>query len=134
MYRPLTLVLVAAALIVPTAQAKPRPLAGPWYTPKELKALIAYSNNASHNTVGGYSLTAKERAALDTYANASFANKQRILAGEPPVAPQAFPWAAAAAGAAATLGALLLAAALLSRSARARLRRSLVQTTVSDTR
>jgi len=133
MYRLLTLFLIAAALIVPAAQAKPRPPAGPSYTPKELKALIAYSN-ASHNTVGGYSLTAKERAALDTYANASFANKQRILAGEPPVAVRAFPWVAAAAGAVATLGALLVAAALLSRSVRARLRRAFVQTTVTGTR
>jgi hypothetical protein len=133
MYRLLTLFLVAAALIVPAAQAKPRPPSGPWYTPKELKALIAYSN-PSHNTVGGYSLTAKERAALNAYANASFANKQRILAGEPPVAVRAFPWVAAAAGAVATLGALLIAAALLSRSVRARLRRAFVQTTVTGTR
>jgi hypothetical protein len=133
MYRLLTLFLVAAALIVPAAQAKPRPPSGPWYTPKELKTLIAYSN-PSHNTAGGYSLTAKERAALNAYANASFVNKQRILAGEPPVAVRAFPWVAAAAGAVATLGALLIAAALLSRSVRARLRRSFVQTTATGTR
>ena len=40
------------------AQPQPKRLAGPWYTPQELKALIAYSN-------------------------ATFAEKQRILAGEP---------------------------------------------------
>jgi hypothetical protein len=133
MYRNLTLCLVAAALILPAAQAKPRPPAGPWYTPKELKALIAYSN-ASHGTAGGYSLTATERAALDTYANASFTNKQRILAGEPPVTAQAFPWVAAAAGAVPVLGAFLVAAGLLSRSFRARMRKSFVQTSVTGTR
>jgi hypothetical protein len=75
-------------------------------------------------TVGGYSLTAKEQAALNVYANASFANKQRILAGEPPDSARAFPWVAAAGSAVATLGALL-AAALFAVS-RSRRRRQLV--------
>ena len=55
------LVLVTAAIaLVPAAAGSSshvsKPLAGPWYTPKELKALIRYSN-------------------------ASFAEKQAILAG-----------------------------------------------------
>ena len=57
----LLLVLVAAAVLVPTSTGSSsgpaKPLAGPWYTPQELKALIKYSN-------------------------ASFDEKQRILAGD----------------------------------------------------
>jgi len=58
----LLLLLVPAAVLVPASTgassrpAKP-PLAGPWYTPQELQALIRYSN-------------------------ASFAERQRILAGD----------------------------------------------------
>jgi heme A synthase len=56
----LVVAVVAATALVPAATGAPsrvtKPLAGPWYTPKELKALIRYSN-------------------------ASFAEKQAILAG-----------------------------------------------------
>jgi hypothetical protein len=59
MYR---LTVLSAAILVTVcsvagAQTQPKRLAGPWYTPQELKALIAYSN-------------------------ATFVEKQRILAGE----------------------------------------------------
>jgi len=86
--------LAIATTSLPATAAAPPRLAGPWYTPKELKALIAYSNAAFSGKVrllAGSSpttrgpvptLTPEERRALDRYANASFAEKQRILAGE----------------------------------------------------
>ena len=88
--------LVVAATLVPAAAgaspSAPKPLAGPWYTPEELRALIRYSN-------------------------ASFAEKQRILAGDPTVSPSSgsFHWEDAAVGAGVTVGAVVLAAGVFSR-------------------
>jgi hypothetical protein len=82
--------LVLAVTLVPAAAGASapatKPLAGPWYTPKELKALIRYSN-------------------------ASFAEKQRILAGDATVATStgSFHWDDAAVGAGAAIGALVFA-------------------------
>lgn len=81
---------IAVVGLVPAAagasSAPAPPLAGPWYTPEELKALIRYSN-------------------------ASFAEKQRILAGETNAsAPSgSFHWSDAGIGAAAAVGVLLVA-------------------------
>jgi hypothetical protein len=49
---------MAATLALPSVASAGHPAAGPWYTGKELKALI-------------------------TFSNASFSEKQRILAGVP---------------------------------------------------
>jgi hypothetical protein len=85
----LVLLVVAVTLVPAAAGASPpaaKPLAGPWYTPTELKALIRYSN-------------------------ATFAEKQRILAGEEPVSTSSgsFHWDDAAVGAGAGIGVLVFA-------------------------
>jgi monoamine oxidase len=83
----LVLLVVAVTLVPAVAGASPpaaKPLAGPWYTPTELKALIRYSN-------------------------ASFAEKQRILAGESTVSSSSgsFHWDDAGVGAGAVVGIVL---------------------------
>jgi hypothetical protein len=85
----LVLLVVAVTLVPAAAGASPpatKPLAGPWYTPEELKALIRYSNS-------------------------SFAEKQRILAGDSPVSTSSgsFDWDDAAVGAGTAIGVVLLA-------------------------
>jgi hypothetical protein len=124
------------------------PLAGPWYTPKELKALIAFSNAslaerkamlarsnaASIAPVRGTAVLAgpryspRELKALIAYSNASFAQKNAMLAGTERNSIGAgdnFHWSDAAIGAGAALGCLLVAgaaAALFGRSRRERRR------------
>ena len=85
----LVLLVVAVTLVPAVAGASPpaaKPLAGPWYTPTELKALIRYSN-------------------------ASFAEKQRILAGNATVSTSSgsFHLDDAAVGAGAAVGVLVFA-------------------------
>jgi hypothetical protein len=97
---------VASASLLGVAgcgQSSTTPLAGPWYTPQELKALIAYSNAslaqkkailagrtaASVATnralvLAGPRYTPRELTALVAYSNASFAQKKAILAGAEP--------------------------------------------------
>jgi hypothetical protein len=87
-----TFLVLAIAVIglVPVAAAAPsrpaKPLAGPWYTPAELKALIRYSN-------------------------ASFPEKQRILAGETTgsTSSGSFHWGDAGVGAGVAVAVLLVA-------------------------
>jgi hypothetical protein len=81
----------AAALAAQSAAGagtNAKPLAGPWYTPAEAKALQAYANASAagkklilEGRLAGPSYTPKELAALKAYAAASFAGKRRILAG-----------------------------------------------------
>jgi len=138
MYRLATLVAafaVATTTVAAAAQAHSNRTAGPWYTPKELKALIAYSNASFANKqriLGGErpialavpTLTPKERAALDVFANASFAEKQRILAGKPPKSPShGFQWRSAAAGGTFIAALVLVGAAVLVRRRTALARR-----------
>ena len=104
----LVLVSVAVASASPVGadgrgQSTTTPLAGPWYTPQELKALIAYSNASfaqkkamlagstapSVATNRGLVLarpryTPRELKALIAYSKASFAQKKAILAGAEP--------------------------------------------------
>ena len=102
----LLVVSVAVASATPVAAAErghftKTPLAGPWYTPQELKALTAYSN-------------------------ASFAQKKALLAGgnaarhdalgadaRQIVERRAFDWGDAGVGAAGAFGLTLLASGLL---------------------
>jgi hypothetical protein len=96
----LVLLVVAATGLVPAAagaSTRPaKPLAGPWYTPEELKALIRYSN-------------------------ASFAEKQRILAGDTTVSTPSgsFHWEDAGIGAGGAVG-VVLGAGLCTRVLRPR--------------
>lgn len=77
---------VAVALGAPIAQAAgdgrhaESRLAGPWYTPHQLKALVA-SSNAKPVAAGAPRYTPAELKALIACGNASFAKKQAILAG-----------------------------------------------------
>jgi hypothetical protein len=90
----LLVVSIAVALASPIGVAVPgrstaNRLAGPWYTPQELKALIAYSN-------------------------ASFTEKQALLAGAEPssiAARDSFHWGDAGIGAGVALACVLLAGA-----------------------
>src|SRR5689334_3903041 len=82
----LVLLIVVLGLLPGAAGASSgptKPLAGPWYTPEELKALIRYSN-------------------------ASFVEKQRILAGETVSQAGSFHWSDAGVGAGAAVGVLLV--------------------------
>ena len=82
------------------------PLAGPWYTPQELKALVAYSN-------------------------ASFAQKKALLAGAEVTVVSGdgdFHWSDAGIGAGVAVGAVLLAGGLMAWLARTRSRRRLRHT------
>ena len=94
MYRlvPLAVALTVAATTAPAfASARSLPPAGPWYTPKELKA-------------------------LEIYANASFAEKQRILAGESPKSvSHGFQWRSGVAGGVFVTALVLVGAAVLVR-------------------
>ena len=95
----LVLLVAATGLMPATAGASShpaKPLAGPWYTPAELKALIRYSN-------------------------ASFAEKQRILAGDASVSTSSgsFHWDDAGVGAGAAVG-VVLATGLCTRVLRPR--------------
>lgn len=90
----LLVISVAVASAGPIGMAEsgrstPNRLAGPWYTPQELKALVAYSN-------------------------ASFAEKQALLAGAEPssiAARDSFHWVDAGVGAGVALAAVLVAGA-----------------------
>jgi len=95
-------------------QAETR-LAGPWYTPHELEALIAYSNARAIRSTGpaaarvrGY--TPAELKELIAYSNASFAEKKAILAGGDvgSLPGDTFHWGDASVGAGAAFAALLL--------------------------
>lgn len=123
-------------------QGKTR-LAGPWYTPHELKALVAYSDAsmtrkqallasgpATHASgasrrlaVGAPRYTPEELKALVAYSNASFAEKRAILAGSTVADPSGgsdFRWSDAGIGAGATLGTLLIIGGMAALIARAR--------------
>jgi len=90
----LLVISVAVASVSPIGVAEPgrstaNRLAGPWYTPQELKALIAYSN-------------------------APFTKKQALLAGGEPssiAARDSFHWGDAGIGAGVALACVLLAGA-----------------------
>jgi hypothetical protein len=99
-------VAVASASPVGAAgrgQSTRTPLAGPWYTPQELKALIAYSNasfaqkkamlagstapSVATNrglVLAGPRYTPRELKALIAYSKASYAQKKAVLAGAEP--------------------------------------------------
>ena len=112
-----------------SGQQATRPLAGPWYAPHELKALIAYSKATlpqkkallAGTTVTGKAAafagpryTPQELKALIAYSKASFAQKQVLLAGGslPPAVSEggSFHWGDAGIGAGSTLGSLLIVA------------------------
>jgi hypothetical protein len=111
-----------------SGQHATRPLAGPWYTPHDLKALIAYSkatfpqkqallgrNAATDKTAvfAGPRYTAQELKELIAYSKATFAQKQVLLAGgKLPTASESgsFHWGDAGIGAGSALGSLLIAA------------------------
>jgi hypothetical protein len=148
--KPAALALLVASVTVvpapPAGAAGGRPaktsLAGPWYTPQELKALNAYSNasfarkkallagaNAAPTTADGGTValagpryTPQQLKALITYSKASFAQKKALLAGTEPSTigvGHNFHWSDAAIGAGVALGCVLIAgagAALLVRS------------------
>ena len=131
----LSVTLVSATTALGANGQGAKPLAGPWYTPTELNALIAYSNAslAQKRTLlngappAGPSYTAAERNALIAYSNASFAEKQRILDGGAPTSVSAsgsFDWGDAGVGAGAALGGMLTAGCLAIMLARARKRRA----------
>jgi hypothetical protein len=147
----LTLVLLFAsvALVSATSAAAAArghstktPLAGPWYTPQELKALSAYSNasfaqkkalltgsnpapiTADNGPVApaGLRYTPQELKALIAYSKASFTQKKAILAGTEMSnigVGSTFHWSDAGIGAGVALGCVLVAgagAALLART------------------
>jgi len=137
MYRlvPLAVALTVAATTAPAfASARSLPPAGPWYTPKELKALEIYANASfaekQRILAGGVAAvsrarslppaspwyTPKELKALEIYANASFAEKQRILAGESPKSvSHGFQWRSGVAGGVFVTALVLVGAAVLVR-------------------
>jgi hypothetical protein len=100
----LLLVSVAVASASPVGaagrgQSTTTPLAGPWYTPQELKALIAYSNASF----------AQKKAMLGgSTAPSAATNRGLVLAG-----PRgAFDWGDAGVGAAGAFGLALLASGI----------------------
>ena len=99
------------------ARGKPA-LAGPWYTPAELSALIAYSNAPRATPTGsrtrvlaGPSYTPEELNALKAYAAASFEGRKALLDGRPAtsVTADAFDWGDAGIGAVGAAAAIILA-------------------------
>lgn len=141
--RQLVTVLVSCGTVLLASQSAfaagipaTRPPAGPWYTPKELNALRAYSAmsfaeqraflraagrrtaaaGGSARRLAGPWYTPSELKALIAYSNATFEEKQAILAGAAPVRARrpaggsGNTRAVAVAGVFATMGILLLAA------------------------
>ena len=122
------------------------PLAGPWYTPKELKALNAYSeasftqkkallagSDAAPTTADGGTITLagpryrpQELKALIAYSKASFAQKKALLAGTETSTISVgdkFHWSDAGIGAGVALGCVFVAGAAAAVLARSRTER-----------
>jgi len=133
---------LAAALVTATAIAapalsappSPTPLAGPWYSAKELSALKAYadmtfsekqaylagarSSRTKAVPLAGPSYTPAERARLVAYSNASPDEKRAILAGATTATPGWFDRHDAAIIGAVTLALILLTSGVLAHVAR----------------
>ena len=149
------LALVVSAPIARAAesgQPATTKLAGPWYTPPELKALIAYSNassaqkrtllagrktsNASSGSfeaaLAGPRYTPSELKALVAYSKASFAQKKALLAGShvSSTSTRGFRWADAGIGAGVATGFLLLTGILVLWFTRTRRRQRRLQSLV----
>jgi hypothetical protein len=145
----LALLLASVALVSATSagaagrgHSTKTPLAGPWYTPQELKALSAYSNaslaqkkalltarnpapvtaDSGPVALAGPRYTPQELKALIAYSKASFTQKKAMLAGTEMTnigIGSTFHWTDAGIGACVALGCVLVAgagAALLART------------------